>query len=117
MKRAVTFYTTKDGKCPVRDFLDSLPSKVAQKVVWVLSLLEDLDVIPSQYFKKLVGSEEIWECRIQFGPNAYRLFCFFVDNSVVVLTHGMVKKSRKTPRNEIEKAEVYRQDFMKRRKK
>lgn len=117
MKRAVTFYRTKDGKCPVRDFLDSLPSKVAQKVTWVLSLLEDLDVIPSQYFKKLVGSEEIWECRVQSGSNAYRLFCFFVDNSVVVLTHGMVKKSQKTPKNEIEKAVVYRQDFLRRRKR
>lgn len=64
MSRVVTFYKTADGKCPIQDFLDSLPIKVAQKVAWVLRLLEDLDVVPSSYFKKLVGSEEIWECRI-----------------------------------------------------
>lgn len=117
MKRTVIFYQTADGKCPVQNFLDSLPSKVAQKIVWVLSLLEDLDMVPASYFKKLVGTEEIWECRIQFGSNIYRVFCFFADNSVVVLTHGLVKKSQKTPRQEIEKAEAYRRDFLNRRKK
>lgn len=117
MGRTVTFYRTADGKCPVQDFLDSLSGKVAQKVTWVLSLLEDLDVVPSLYLKKLGGTEEIWECRIQFGSNAYRVFCFFANNSVVVLTHGFVKKSQKTPKHEIEKAEAYRRDFLKRRAK
>ncbi|MBI5969949.1 MAG: type II toxin-antitoxin system RelE/ParE family toxin [Deltaproteobacteria bacterium] len=115
MKRTVIFYKTADGKCPVRDFLDFLPGKVAQKVTWVLSLLEDLDFVPSSYFKKLVGTEGIWECRISFGSNIYRIFCFYADNSVVVLTHGIIKKSRKIPRAEIERAEAYRGDFLKRR--
>ena len=117
MSRIVTFYRTSGGKCPIQEFLDFLPGKVAQKVTWVLSLLEDLEVVPSSYFKKLVGTEEIWECRVQFGSNAYRIFCFFVDNSVVMLTHGFVKKSQKTPKSEIEKAEAYRRDFLKRRTK
>jgi len=117
VSRTVTFYKTADGKCPIHDFLDSLSGKVARKVTWVLKLLEDLDRVPSTYFKKLTGSEEIWECRITFGSNAYRIFCFFAGNSVVVLTHGLVKKSRKTPKSEIEKAEAYRKDFLKRRKK
>jgi len=115
VNRVVTFYTKANGKCPVKDFLDSLPGKAAQKVAWVLSPLEDLDVVPSLYFKKLVGAEEIWECRIQSGSNTYRIFCFFLGNSVVVLTHGLVKKSQKTPKQEIEKAESYRRDFLKRR--
>jgi phage-related protein len=117
VSKTVTFYKTVDGKCPIQDFLNSLPGKVAQKVTWVLSLLEDLDVVPSSYFKKLIGTEEIWECRIQFGSNAYRIFCFFVDNSVVVLTHGFTKKSQKTPKSELEKAESYRRDFLERRRR
>jgi phage-related protein len=92
-----------------------LPGKVAQKITWVLKLLEDLDIVPSLYFKKLVGTEQIWQCRIQFGSNAYRIFCFFLNNSVVVLTHGFVKKSQRTPPNEIARAEVYRRDFLRRR--
>ena len=112
MGKSVTFYRTADGKCPVQEFLDSLPGKVAQKIVWVLRLLEDMDRVPASYFKKLAGTEHIWECRIQFGSNAYRIFCFFLDNSVV-LTHGFVKKSQKTPAREIERAELYRRDFLK----
>lgn len=117
MKRTVIFYKAEDGKSPIKDFLDSLPGKVAQKVTWVLSLLEELDIVPASYFKKLVGSEGIWECRIQFGSDAYRIFCFFEGNSVVVLTHGLVKKTRKTPKNEIERAEAYRREYLKRRGK
>ena len=41
MSRTVLFYRTVDGKCPVQEFIDSLPGKVAQKIVWVLKLLED----------------------------------------------------------------------------
>ncbi len=117
MHRTVTFHRTSDGKCPIEEFLNSLPAKVAQKVTWVLSLLEDLDVVPSSYFKKLADTEKIWECRIQFGSNIYRIFCFFEENAVIVLTHGFIKKSQKTPKSEIEKAEAYRRDFLKRRTK
>jgi phage-related protein len=114
VNRIVLFYKTIDGRCPVQEFLDSLPGKVSQKIVWVLRLLEDMDIVPASYFKKLAGTEDIWECRIQFGSNAYRIFCFFMNNSVA-LTHGFIKKSQKTPAGEIERAEAYRRDFLKRR--
>ena len=117
VSKTLTFYKTSDGKCPIQDFLDSLSGKAAQKVTWVLKLIEDLDIVPSSYFKKLTGTEEIWECRIAFGSNAYRIFCFFAENSVVVLTHGFTKKSQKTPKTEIERAEAYRKDFLERRTK
>ena len=117
MGKTVIFYRTADGKCPVQEFLDSLPGKVAQKVAWVMSLVEDLDVVPSTYLKKLVSTGEIWECRIQLGSNAYRIFCFFDGNSVVVLTHGLIKKTQKTPQQEIDRAEAYRGDYLQRRTK
>ena len=113
--REVIFYQTASGQCPAREFLDSLSSRDAQKVAWVLSLLEELDLLPASYFKKLHGSEEIWECRIQLGSAAYRIFCFFAGRSVVVLTHGMRKKVQKTPRREIERAEEYRRDYLRRK--
>jgi len=115
VSRIIAFYRTSDGKCPIQDFLDSLSGKAAQKVTWVLKLIEDLDVVPSSYLKKLTGTEEIWECRITFGSNAYRIFCSFIENSVVVLTHGFTKKSQKTPKTEIERADAYRKDFLERR--
>lgn len=99
----------------MQEFLDDLPGKAAQKVTWVLNLLEDLAIVPSTYLKKLVSSEEIWECRIQLSSNAYRIFCFFDDNSVVVLTHGLIKKTQKIPQQEIKQAEAYRKDYLQRR--
>lgn len=69
MGRTVTFYKTAAGKCPIQDFLDSLPGKVAQKVIWVLRLLEDLDAVLSSlrslreiiYFSQRTQSFKIWE--------------------------------------------------------
>ena len=116
MGRAIVFYRTGEGKCPVEDFLDSLPAKAAQKAAWVLKLAEDMDIVPALYLKKLVRSDDIWEFRFQHGSNSYRVFCFFIGKSVVVLTHGLVKKTQKTPKREIEKAEAYKKDFLNRRK-
>lgn len=114
MDREVQFYKSANQKCPVQEFLDSLPSKVAKKVTWVLSLLEDLDVIPAHYFSKMPGTQDIWECRIKLGSNIYRIFAFW-DGNKIILTHGLVKKTQKTPRNEIEKAESYKTDHFERK--
>jgi phage-related protein len=103
------------GNAPSKIFLMPCPARVAQKVVWVLCLLEDLGIVPATYFKKLPGTEDIWECRIQYGSNIYRIFCFFDSHAVVILTHGFQKKSMKPPRQEIERAESYQRDYLKRK--
>ena len=71
--RTIQFYRTSSGRCPVEEFLDSLPDDHARKVAWVLRLVERLDLVPQQYFKKLVGTDNLWEIRIQTGGNSYRL--------------------------------------------
>ena len=62
--RTVNFYRFTNGQSPVEAFLDSLTGKQAQKVLWVLQVIEEMEVIPRQYFKKLVDGEGIWEVRI-----------------------------------------------------
>ena len=116
MKRTIIFYETKNKKCYIKEFLDSLPKKVFQKITWVLSLIEELPKIPTLYFKKIKDSDNIWECRIKFGSNIYRIFCFFTKNSIIILTHGIIKKSQKLSRKEIEKAENYKNDYLRRQK-
>jgi phage-related protein len=115
-QRRIDFYRTEEGRCPMKEFLDALPAKAGQKVVWVLKLIQELEVVPSTYFKKLEATDDIWECRVQWGPNTYRLLGFISEKRVIVLTHGFLKKSQKTPRNEIERAEAYKKDFMRRLK-
>ena len=104
------------GHCPVEEFLDSLESKQAQKVVWVLQLVEELDLVPVQYFKKLVGSDEIWEVRVQVGGNIFRILGFLDGAELVVLNHAFQKKTQKTPRKEIQTAERRKRDYLARKK-
>jgi len=113
MKRSIKFYRTEDDKCPVEEFFDTLEDKVMSKIMAILKYVEEQDIIPIKFFKKLIGTE-IYEIRIMLGNNIYRLFCFFNKNSIIILTNGFQKKSQKTPKNEIDKAEKYRLDYLRR---
>ena len=114
--RTVNFYRLPNDNSPVEEFLDSLTGKQAQKVLWVLQLIEELDVIPRQYFKKLVDSEGIWEVRIQFGNDIFRLLSFFDGGTLLILTNGFAKKTQKTPAQEIALAVRRKEDYLSRRK-
>jgi phage-related protein len=114
--KTVNFYTTEEGKTPVIEFLNSLTAKQAQKVAWVLQLVEELDVIPTSYLKKLVNTEDIWEVRVQAGNNIFRLLGFFDGDNLVILDHGFQKKTQKTPTKEIKLAEKRRKDYLRRKK-
>ena len=114
--KTVNFYITEEGKSPVTEFLDSLTAKQAQKVTWVLQLVEELEVIPTSYLKKLVNTEQIWEVRAQVGNNIFRLLGFFDGDNLVVLNHGFQKKTQKTPSKEIKLAEQRRKDYLLRKK-
>ena len=113
--RQVNFYRTSSGRSPVEEFLDSLTGKQAQKVVWVLQLIEELDHVPKQYLKKLVNTEGIWEVRVQFSGNIFRLLGFFDGEELLILTSGFAKKTQKTPRQEIATAENRKRDYLNRR--
>jgi phage-related protein len=115
--RTVNFYRLLNGNSPVEEFLDSLAGKQAQKVLWVLQLIEELTVIPRQYFKKLVDSEGIWEVRIQFGNDIFRLLGFFDGGNLLILTNGFAKKTQKTPPQEIALAVRHKEEYLARRKK
>ena len=115
--RTVNFYRLPNGTSPVEEFLDSLTGKQAQKVLWVLQLIEELNEIPRQYFKKLVDSEGIWEVRIQFGNDIFRLFGFFDGGTLLILTNGFAKKTQKTPMQVIALAVRRKEEYLSRRKK
>lgn len=108
--RSIEFYRLKSGACPVEKFLDSLDSKQAQKVAWVLELVRDLPKPSTRYFKKLVGTE-LWEVRADFAGNAFRMLGFFDGKNLIILTSGFAKKTQKAPRHEIKTAENRMKDY------
>lgn len=102
--REIVFYRTESGKCPVEEFLESLSDKQVGKILWVLSIVKSFNTVPKQYFKKLTGTRDIWEVRVQLGNNNYRILGFFDKMNFVILTNAFAKKTSKVPREEIKLA-------------
>ena len=115
--RRIDFFRSRSGVCPVEDFLDSLSGKQAQKMVWVMQLVEDLEKVPKQYFKKLVGTDDIWEIRAQLGSDIFRVLGFFDTSARFIATHGFQKKTQKTPTQEIKMAEKRKMEYLNKRGK
>ena len=113
--REIHFYRNTSGGSPVEEFLDRLGAKQAQKIVWVLQLVRELPLVPRQYFKKLEGTDELWEVRAEFGGDAFRLLGFWDAGRLIVLTNGFAKKTQKTPPRELELAAQRRRDYMNRK--
>jgi phage-related protein len=87
-----------------QDFLLEQPLKAQDKIYKVLEAIETLERIPTSYLKYLVGTKGLYEARIRLGTDIWRVFCFFDQGRIVILLSGFVKKTQKTPRNEIDKA-------------
>jgi phage-related protein len=112
----IQFYRTASGACPVEEFLNSLNAKQAQKVLWVMRVVQELPRVPVQYLKKLEGREDLWEVRAEFGGDAFRLLGFWDAGRLIILTNGFAKKTQKTPEREIALAEQRKRDHLSRRK-
>ena len=113
--RKIKFFKNSTGVCPVEKFLDILSAKQAQKVTWVLRLIEELEKIPELYLKKLNNTDGIWEIRIQASSDIFRILGFFESNNFIV-TNGFCEKSQKTPSNEIALAKKRKYEYLKRGK-
>ena len=94
-------------------FVRSLPIKVQEKIVYNYKKIEN-GLMSKELFKKLDDSE-IWEFRTLYNGNCYRLFSFWdtETETFIIATHGIVKKSQKTPQKEIAKAEKIREEYFK----
>ena len=94
-----------------KGFLDEQPLKVQQKIYYNIFKVEE-GVMKVDIFKKLENTN-IWEFRTLYNKQAYRLFAFWDtdENKLVVATHGIIKKTQKTPQKEIDKAETIRTKY------
>jgi phage-related protein len=93
------------------DFFNSLKTAVQKKFNWTLKLIMTIERVPVKYFKHIEDSDGIYEVRVEVGSDIYRVFSFFDKGKLVILINGFQKKSHKTPKNEIEKAERLRKEY------
>lgn len=93
-------------------FLDELDEKARDKIVY--NIWKARSTNDKELFKKL--KDEIWEFRTKYNKTYYRLFAFWdkrdKNDTVVISTHGLIKKTDKIPKSEIERAEKSRMKYL-----
>jgi len=93
------------------DFFTTLPPDVKKKFNWTLKLIVELERIPEKYFKHIESSKGLYEIRVEYNSNIYRVFSFFDKGDIVILINGFQKKTKKTPLKEITKAEKLQKEY------
>ena len=110
----IVFYTTEQGEVPVKDFLDSLNDKMRAKMLLSIRIVREKGSLARMPYSEEL-EDGIFELRAKIGSDISRVLYFFVVGKKIVLTNGFIKKTQKTPRNEIEKAKRYRNDYLSRK--
>lgn len=100
----------------MRSFFVAQNQKVRDKIIKILSIIETINRVPTQYLKFIEGTNGLFEVRVQPASNIFRIFCFFDGNKFVVLLSGFQKKTQKTPQGEIDRAVKLMNTIKKRRK-
>jgi len=94
------------------DFFNQLQPNVQKKFNWTLGLIALLERIPEKYFKYITNSSGIYEVRVEYGSNIYRVFSFFDKGNLIILVNGFQKKTPKTPKKELDLAEKLKQEYL-----
>lgn len=109
----ILFYEKEDGTEPAKDFLLSLDKKMRTKMLRTIEMLQYNGYELREPYSKSV-SEGIMELRAKVGSDISRVMYFFVVGRKAILTNGFIKKTQKTPKEEIERAKRYRADYLSR---
>ncbi len=111
MTWTVNLYRDARGNVPVEDFLVNLPETDRARIAWIINLLQEYGLqLGPPYVKHLRG--KLWELRIRAGRSAYCIIYFAYVGQRFIILHGFLKKTRKTPRRELEIAERRMADFL-----
>ena len=86
------------------EFFEAQKENVKEKIDYVIFLVTTAERIPKKFFSDIEGQHGLFEIKVEFESNIYRIFCCFDEGNLIVLFNGFQKKTQKTPRQEIEKA-------------
>ena len=110
----ILFFQKDDGSEPAKEFLLSLDLKMRAKLMMILELLSKNGTDLRMPYSEHLG-DGIFELRAKVSSNISRVLYFFVVGKKVILTNGFIKKTQKTPKNEIDLAKKYRQQYLTRK--
>ena len=96
-------------------FIEQQPLKAQQKIYYNIFKVEE-GIKETEIFKKLENTD-IWEFRTLYNGICYRLFAFWDTDkeTIIIATHGIIKKAQNTPSKEITKADEIKKEYFKRK--
>lgn len=98
------------------EFFELLDNDLKDKIDEILYLITVVQQIPRKFFDSIKNVKGLFEIRIEFKSNIYRIFCCFNKGNLVVLFNGFQKKTQKTPAKEILKAELLMKKYFEEQK-
>ena len=98
------------------EFYKNLDAKVKSKIQYVFELIKQVDRVPKKFLSPITGYKGLFELRIEYQSNIFRVFCCFDEDRLVVLFNGFQKKTHKTPKKELEKAMRLKNEYFKLKK-
>lgn len=93
------------------DFYVNQTEKIQQKIDYVFKIIKTTENIPVKFLKHIENTKGLFEIRIEFESNIYRIFCCFDEGNLIILFNAFQKKTQKTPINEIELAEKLKNEY------
>ncbi len=106
MNRRITTYGEYFNK-----FYSKLDNETQEKIDWVFQMVKAVDHIPKKFFQHLESTDGIYEIRVEFESNIFRILCFFDEGHLVVLINSFQKKTQKTPKAEIVLAKKLKKQY------
>ena len=84
------------------EFYSKQDEKTRIKIDFVLDLIRNIDRVPIKFLKYLEGTDGLYEVRVKVGNKNIRILCFFDEEKLIILINSFIKKTAKTPKNELE---------------
>ena len=98
------------------DFYLEQPDKVKDKIDYVLDMVRLVERVPEKFLKHLTATDGLYEVRVSTAFKNIRVFCFFDEGQLVVLTNCFIKKTQKTPKKELDLAHKLKHEYFKNKK-
>jgi|WetSurSiteA1Bulk_404760.scaffolds.fasta_scaffold124058_2 phage-related protein len=115
MDWTIEYYVTREGKTPVKEFIDSLSAEGQAKYIFITRLLQEYGIhVKEPYVRQITGHKKLYEIRIKEKSGISRILYFAHTGKKFVLLQGFIKKTDKTPANEIDIAEQRMKEYLSR---
>ena len=112
IQRQIIFY-----KHYFADFYLEQPENVQEKIEYIFKIIRTVQNVPRKFLEHMTGTDGLYEIRIEFESNIYRIFCCFDKGNLVVLFNGFQKKTQKTPKKEIDLALNLKDEYFTQKRK